>query len=81
MRWNSAGANGGGSVLSDEANDAWLGHKQMHCRTFTAQRSSGRSIANAYARCRFQGLIRACSLGFCGRRRRIGLTIDAEWRR
>lgn len=47
----------------------------------TALRSSRRSIANVYARCRFQGLIRAGSLGFCGRRRRIGLTIDAEWRR
>ena len=33
MHWNSAGANPGWSVLSGEASDAWLGHKQMNYMT------------------------------------------------
>ena len=33
MRWNSAGANRGGSVLSGEASNAWLDHTQMHSMT------------------------------------------------
>ena len=31
MRWNSAGANRSGSVLSGGASDTWSDHTQMHC--------------------------------------------------
>ena len=47
MRWNSAGANRSGSVLSGGASDTWSDHTQMHCiasysaaelRTFLCER-------------------------------------------
>ena len=76
IHWNSAGANGGKRYYRARlAMPAWI------LRDIVQLQGCGCFIANACAKCRCRGSIRAGSSSFCARQRRIGSTFDAEWQR
>ena len=82
VRWNSAGANGGGSVLSGEAaSEAGLHATQMHYVKSYSDAELRAFRCEPVRKMSLRGSIRACSSSFRATRRRIEWTFDAEWQR